>query len=229
MRRQIPPFLLVLLVASGCSPSDARDGAAESVADTTAAAPVVGAGSPEAAAAWRANPAEGVTITPSAAGDIALQAGPHVIAWPKDETELTPPYTVRATLEKRAGRIHEGVGLLFGGTALEGPESGQQYSYFLTRGDGSFLIKQRRGAETPVVRDWTAHPAIRRDLDGVGRPNELRVDVGKEETVFFVNGAEVDRVPTDELQAAGRAGVRASHDVLLRVSDFHVGAGSSTP
>lgn len=229
MRRQILPFLLISLVAAGCSPSDARDEAAEPAADTAVAAPDVGAGYPRAAAAWRANPAEGVTITTSPAGDFTLQAGPHVIAWPTDAAELTPPYTVRATLEKSTGRIHEGVGLLFGGTALEGPESGQQYSYFLTRGDGSFLIKQRRGAETPVVRDWTAHPAVRRDLDGVGRPNELRVDVGEEETAFFANGAEVARVPTDELQATGRAGVRASHDVLVRVSDFQAGAGSSAP
>lgn len=228
MRRPALPLLLAALVAAGCSSPDASGVAADPGADAAAPA-TVAADAPAAATAWRANPAEGVTITPSPAGDFTLQAGPHVIAWAPDAAELTPPYRVRATLEKSTGRIHEGVGLLFGGTGLEGPESGQQYSYFLTRGDGSFLIKQRRGAETPVVRDWTTHAAIRRDIDGAGRPNELRVDVGEQETVFFINDAEVARVPTAELQATGRAGVRASHDVLLRVSDFQAGAGSTGP
>lgn len=229
MRRQTLPLLLASLVAAGCSSPDARETAAETGVDTAAAATVISPGSAQAATAWRANPAEGVTVTPTAAGDFTLQAGPHVIAWAPDAAELTPPYSVQAALEKSTGRIHEGIGLLFGGTALEGPESGQQYSYFLTRGDGSFLIKQRRGAETPVVRDWTTHAAIRRDMDGAGRPNDLRVDVGEQETVFFINDAEVARVPTAELQVDGRAGVRASHDVLLRVSDFRAGAGSTTP
>jgi hypothetical protein len=227
MPRHRRSLLLASLVAAGCSPSDGRDAAAAPAVSTVAAVPA--RGSDAAATAWHANPAEGVTVTPSSASDFTLQAGPHVIAWRVEAAELTPPYTVRGTLQKSTGRIHEGVGLLFGGTALEGPESGQQYSYFLTRGDGSFLIKQRRGVETPVVRDWTAHAAIRRDADGTGRPNELRVDVGEEETVFFINDAEVARVPTADLQVRGRAGVRASHDVLVRVRGFQAGAGSTTP
>lgn len=226
MRRHTVSLTLAVLAAA-CSPSDGSD-AATPPADTVAVAPRAEGGAPQTTA-WRTNPAAGATVTPTSAGDFTLQAGPHVIAWAADAPELTPPYTVRATLEKSTGRIHEGTGLLFGGTGLDGPESGQRYSYFLTRGDGSFLIKQRRGAETPVVRDWTTHAAIRRDADGAGRPNDLRVEVGERETVFFANDAEVARVPTTELQAAGRAGVRASHDVLLRVSGFQARAGSPTP
>lgn len=234
MRRHTLPLLLAAL-AAGCTPSDGAQTEAPSQ-DTTAAAPSTPApGSPSAGGAgaavspWRSNPSEGVSLTAGTAGEFTLQTRPHVIAWAADGAELAPPYSVRATLEKTSGRIHEGVGLLFGGTGLEGPETGQRYAYFLIRGDGSYLIKQRRGAQTPVVRDWTTHAAIRRDTDGVGRPNELRVDVGAEETVFRINGVDVARVPTAELSAQGRAGVRASHDVQLRVAGFAAGAETAAP
>ncbi|HEX5723948.1 MAG TPA: hypothetical protein VFX98_00705, partial [Longimicrobiaceae bacterium] len=147
----------------------------------------------------------------------------HVVLWPADGRELAPPYTVRATLEKRAGRLHEGVGLIFGASALEEPESGQTYSYFLVRGDGSYLVKRRRGAETPVVRDWTRHPAIQRDDEEQrGRPNQLEVRVTAAEVAFLVNGALVERIPAEALDLRGRAGVRAAHDVQLAVTGFTV-------
>jgi hypothetical protein len=39
----------------------------------------------------------------------------------------------------------EGYGLFFGGKSLEGKD--QQYTYFLIRQDGSYLIKRRGGGE----------------------------------------------------------------------------------
>jgi len=171
-----------------------------------------------AAHAWRANPAAGAV---ELRGDtLSTETATHTVFWDEAAPELAPPYEVRATLRKRSGRLHEGTGLVFGGTGLEGPETGQVYTYFLTRGDGSFLVKRRQGAETPIVRDWTRHPAVRRDADGGGRPNELAVQVGEEEAVFSVNGQEVARVPSAELAVRGRAGVRAAHDVELDVSGF---------
>jgi hypothetical protein len=129
-------------------------------------------------------------------------------------------------MRKRAGRLHEGYGIVFGGTALEGAEGAQAYSYFLVRGDGSFLVKRRTGAETPVVRDWTRHPRIARDADGTGRPNVLEVRVRADSAAFLVNGAEVARVPSAELAVRGRAGLRVAHDVVVEVMGYGAGAAA---
>lgn len=205
-----PRALAALLILAGCGAEPASN-------------PGTGAAALTASAehAWRANPsASRVTRT----GDTLLvETATHTVAWEEPARELTPPYEVRATIRKRSGRLHEGTGLVFGGTGLEGPEAGQVYTYFLTRGDGSFLVKRRQGSDTPVVRDWTRHPAVRRDTDTGGRPNELAVQVGEAEAVFLVNGREVARVSASELAVRGSAGVRASHDVQIEVSGFHAG------
>jgi hypothetical protein len=180
---------------------------------------------PAPASAWRTNPTADVGL--AAAGDsVVVETGPHTILWPAAEGALAPPYTVRAVFEKRHGRLHEGYGILFGGTGLDEPEAGQAYSYFLVRGDGSFLVKRRQGLETPVVRDWTQTAALRRDREETGRPNELEVRVGVGEVEFRVNGAEVARVPAGELTVRGLAGIRTSHEVSLVVRGFRAAPGA---
>lgn len=175
----------------------------------------------EAGHAWRANPPS-TRIAPM--GDtLVVETVAHAVLWEEEAAELEPPYQVSATIRKRSGRLHEGIGLVLGATGLEGPEAGQVYTYFLTRGDGSFLVKRRQGAQTPIVRNWTRHPAIRRDAEGGGRPNQLAVQVGADEAVFLVNGREVARVPAAELALRGRAGLRASHDVQIEVTGFRAG------
>ena len=205
--------LLAAAARAGCGRDDARP-PARPAGDVGAAEPTP----------WRANPAEGVQVT-GGADSVVVETGPHAILFHAGQRELQPPYTVRAEFEKRSGRLHEGYGLIFGGTALDGPEAGQAYSYFLVRGDGSFLVKRRQGAATPVVRDWTQNAAIRRDQDETGRPNELEVAVTDSEAVFRVNGTEVARVPASELSVRGEAGVRTSHQVALVVRGFRATAG----
>jgi hypothetical protein len=219
IRLSRPTLLLALLAAAAC------DGAAAGDAQQAVSAGAPRAPAPSARHSWQSNPA-GAAVQASGGDSLVMTTGPHSILWDGAAGELAPPYTLRATLTKREGRLHEGVGLLFGGSGLEGPESGQVYSYFLVRGDGSYLVKRRQGAETPVVRDWTPHPAIRRDDEGRGRPNELEVRVGEAEVAFLVNGAEVARVPAGELSVRGRAGVRAAHDVTLSVGGFAAAAGA---
>jgi hypothetical protein len=168
--------------------------------------------------AWRINPpGAGLVVDDSA---MHITTGPHVVVWDTTTALLAPPYVVSATLQKQTGRLHEGVGLIFGASRLDRPENEQVYSYFLVRGDGSFLIKRRDGAATPVVRDWTRHPVVRRDADGSGRPNALEVSVSDSVAVFRINGTEVARVPAAELSTRGSAGVRAAHDLELTVTDF---------
>lgn len=209
-------FVVLALPACGREPPP------EAEIQTGAAVPV---GSPEtSASAWRSDPATGVDI--SAAGDtLRIRTQPHAVLWRESAPVLTPPYTVETTLQKRSGRLHEGYGLLFGGSGLGDPE-GQRYSYFLVRGDGSFLIKRRDGAETALVRDWTAHPAVARDSDGGAAINRLRVELGPGQAVFRVGDAEVARVPLSELHSTGVAGLRVAHEVDLTVPEFVAALGA---
>ena len=215
IRRIASAAALAVLALGACRRGDAP--ATRRPAMDSAAA---GAG----ATAWRMNPAAGAHLT-SAGDSFVVETGPHTILWPAGARPLAPPYTVRAEFEKRHGRLHEGYGLLFGGTGLEGPEAGQAYSYFLVRGDGAFLVKRRQGMATPVVRDWTQHPAIRRDREETGRPNALEVRVDSAEAVFLVNGTEVARVPAAELTLDGLAGVRTAHEISLVVRGFRAAEG----
>jgi hypothetical protein len=94
-----------------------------------------------------------------------------------------------------------------------------------SKGPRRGLVKRREGASTPVVRDWTRHPRINRDAGGATGANRLEVEVRADSTFFRVNGAEVERVPTEVLGAvAGRAGLRIAHDVVVEVQGFFLDA-----
>lgn len=213
--------LLLFLPLAGCSP----DGpAADTAPGEAPAAPRLPAAEAPATGPWRSAPEEGVQLRE--AGDtLRVETGPHVVLWREAEEPLEPPYTVRAVLHKASGRLHEGYGIVIGGDPLEAPEAEQRYTYFLVRGDGSYLVKRRVGPETPVVRPWTAHPAIHPGGEEGGQPNELEVRVGREEVAFLVNGREVARLPAAELDVRGVPGVRAAHGIRLAVAEFEAVAG----
>jgi hypothetical protein len=219
MHRLLACAALAALAACGDAPPRAGTPADSTPSPAQAPQPAADSG----VVAWTTNPAEDVSVTVQG-GNATVQTGPHAVLWPRGAADLAPPYTVRATLTKDSGRLHEGYGLVFGGTGLEAGEAGQAYSYFLVRGDGSFLIKRRDAAQTPVIRDWTRHPSINRDAAGAGRANRLEVRVGADTVVFVANGAEVARVPAAELAVNGRPGIRIAHDLVLRVAGFRAGA-----
>lgn len=201
----IPFACLVAACQSGPAPGGRAEGAVAEVA-----APAV---------AWRSSPGADLEINGGA--PTRVRTGPHAVVWEQGEV-LRPPYRLEATLRKREGRLHEGYGLLFGGSNLDGPEAEQHYSYFLVRGDGSFLIKRRDGSAIPVVRPWTAHPSVPRDTDAGGGPVQLEVEVGEAEAIFRAGGAEVARIPAAELDTEGYPGLRVSHDLDLAVDGWRV-------
>lgn len=220
-----PLFLLAAALLAGCGSERPRGGAQEPAGDTaaSAAAPADSVGIP---AAWRLAPAEGVALRAGPA--LTVETGPHVVMWRAGQAPVQPPYTVRTRMQKLHGRLHEGYGIVFGGQGLDGPEEGQRYSYFLVRGDGTFLIRRRAGAEIPVVRPWTSDPAIRRDAEETGgRPNELEVRVAADSVSFLVNGRQVARVAASEVDAAGIPGVRVAHQVQLQLGAFAVEPGAA--
>lgn len=201
-------FALLLVGLGACEP------------DTSAPRPPA---RDDGAGAWTANPAAEVRAVRG--GDFRIRTGPHTLVVPADAPAVAPPYGIRATMQKHRGRLVEGFGLVFGGENLLAPQSRQAYSYFLVRGDGSFLIKQRQGAATRVVRPWTNHPAIPRDTEDGGQPVELAVQVGVNQVRFRVGEREVAAVPAAELRTRGHVGVRVAHGVELSVNDFRVRQG----
>jgi hypothetical protein len=117
----------------------------------------------------------------------------------------------------------EAFGMILGGSDLEGP--GQDYTYFLLRDGGEYIIKRREGTEAPTVRSWTSDDAI---LGYADRGNEatarnvLAVEARADEVRFYVNDAEVARVPRSEVGVDGIFGFRVNHQVNLHISRLDV-------
>jgi len=123
------------------------------------------------------------------------------------------------------GTRNEAYGVFFGGRDLESDRLA--YTYFLIRRTGDFLVKRRAGAETPVVVDWTPHPAILRFDDrgeSVTAKNVLAVEAGPEHVVFFVNGQEVTRIRRSGLDTDGIVGLRVNHGLNVHVTSLAVDA-----
>ena len=150
-----------------------------------------------------------------------VTTGPAVILHHPDST-VSGTYRLESELFLfDPGERREGYGVFFGGRDLAGDQ--QQYVYFLLRRDGRFLIKTRNGAETAVVRDWTEDPAIvgweNRPADAGTAHNLIAVEVGESDVAFFVNDAEVARVPRAELPSTdGVFGLRVNHGLNLHVT-----------
>ena len=163
-----------------------------------------------------------------------ITTGPAAIFWqpvPTSQTLARGEYRFSATFTQTQPSNHpNGYGLLFGGShlsmAYDVPPSANtrppEYSYFLVREDGQFLVRHRIGPETPVLVDWTAHAAVNK-LDAQGQStNTLTVDVEAERVRFLVNGAEVASQPRSALGTDGIVGLRVNHFLDVHVEDLEV-------
>jgi hypothetical protein len=132
-------------------------------------------------------------------------------------------YAVRATFTQLAkGEHREGYGPFIGGAELDG--AGQRYLYFLVRQDGRFLIKERAGANTRGIVDWTEHRAVK-TFGADGRmSNELAIVVDSKTVIFLVNGTEVARKPRIQLPADGIVGLRVNHQLDVLVENMTITA-----
>ncbi len=118
------------------------------------------------------------------------------------------------------GRRREAFGIFFGGMDLMG--DGVEYSYFLIRNGGEFIVKRREGPEAPTLLPWTANDAILawddRDEGGASVKNVLVVEAGSDNVRFMVNDVEVASLPRSEVPADGRFGFRVNHGLNLHIS-----------
>ena len=131
-------------------------------------------------------------------------------------------YTISASFTQAEPSNHPNAyGLFFGGSDLAG--ANQQYSYFVIRQNGQFLIKQRMGSDTSDVVGWSAHDAIN-ELDGQGRStNTLAVEVGSTQVRFLVNGTEVSTQPRSAVDTDGITGLRVTHFLSVHVDNLMLG------
>jgi hypothetical protein len=117
-------------------------------------------------------------------------------------------------------RNREGYGIFWGGADLQAEN--QQYTYFLLRNTGEFLIKKRVGEETELIQGWTANEAIVKYEDSQESSvlNRLLVKVGEEAVTFHINDEQVATINSSEINSEGVFGLRANHSVNLHISDL---------
>ena len=121
------------------------------------------------------------------------------------------------------GQRREAFGIFLGGSDLQG--GGQQYSYFLIRNGGQYIVKRREGADAPTVEPWTAHDAILSYADRgeeASIKNVLAVEARGATVHLFVNGEEVSTVPRSDFGVDGTYGFRVNHGLNLHISRLEV-------
>ncbi len=153
-------------------------------------------------------------------GTFHATTGPAGIFY-KDSMSESGPFEVQATFTQTKPSMHpEAYGLIIGGSDLQGPK--QQYTYFLVRQDGKFLIKRRNGAETPTVMPWTDHASIKRADAAGSMTNMLAITVARDKVHFRINGTEVASEPLGSVDASGIVGLRVNHNLDVEIAGFAV-------
>ena len=155
-----------------------------------------------------------------------IDNGPAVVLW-HPGMDTSGDYTLSATFSQISGKgmVH-GTGLVFGGSAIDGPDQG--YTYFMIRGSGDFLVKTRQGEETFWVAPtdgWTPSDAINQTDENDQHTNDLAVQIEGDDAVFMINGTEVLRIAKSEILTDGLYGVRANHQMTVQFTDPVVEGG----
>ncbi len=152
-----------------------------------------------------------------------VTTGPAGIFW---SPENTASGDFRAEMEvflfDPQGR-REAFGMFVGGEGLQG--DAQEYTYFLLRDGGQYIIKRREGGEAPTVRPWTEHEAIVGYADrgdAATAKNILAIEADGDTVRFFVNDAEVASLSRSEVPVDGLYGFRVNHALNVHVSKLEV-------
>jgi hypothetical protein len=148
--------------------------------------------------------------------------GPAVILW-RDRDLGAGNYRVVATFTQTANPRHpEGYGLFIGGGHLADARS--RYTYFLVRGDGTFLVKRRVASDSTaaVTPNWTDNDAVVK-ADSTGKAaNELSITVRAGKVSFQVNGKDVYSADASGLDTKGIVGYRVNHNLDVHLSPLAI-------
>ena len=163
-------------------------------------------------------------VSASGDGDLLVRTGPAGILYRPDQTVDAGGYTLQARFTEIDSAMghREGFGLFIGGDRLGG--DAQRYIYFLVRGDGRYLIKERNGPSTRELSNgWQLSEAVRVPSTAAGAvTNELSISVHDMGISFACNGAPLAELPLGALKTQGIVGVRVNHNLQVRIADLHV-------
>jgi hypothetical protein len=165
---------------------------------------------------------------PDAAGDIkftAAGAGFHAVNpqaavyWNPANT-ATGNYVVKANFTLLEPSNHNNYyGLIIGGKDLE--HAMQSYTYFMVSQNGSWLLKQRNGAQTPTLARGTSEAVKKPDASGKST-NAVEVRVMADKVDFMVNGTTVHSAPKTGALAStdGIYGMRVNHFLNVQIDQL---------
>jgi hypothetical protein len=158
---------------------------------------------------------DGVHATTTGAG--------WAIFW-QPESSAEGNFSISATFTQMERSGHANAyGMFLGGSDLDG--DGQQYTYFMLRQGGEFLLKQRMGEDLPTLVDWTANDAVN-DLDDEGSStNKLSVVAAGDTVSFLVNDTEVASQPRSSVDTDGITGLRVTHLLNMHIDQIMLSAG----
>lgn len=173
-----------------------------------------------------ANPADlkFVTMGPG----LHVTSGPAAILWrAADRTE--GKFHTEATITRTKAPTHpEAYGIFVAGRDLTGDT--QTYIYFLTRGDGKFLISKAAGtvaasgrpAVSGITQGWTDHAAVAKaDASGKSTDKLEVVTVGTK-LQFKANGQLVHELDATGMDLSGVVGLRINHNLDVHIDGFVV-------
>jgi hypothetical protein len=152
-----------------------------------------------------------------------VTSGPAAIYWGPD---MEASGNFRAEMEVflfDPGERREAFGMFVGGKNMDGDAI--EYTYFLLRNGGQYIIKRREGVDAPTVRPWTSHEAIKSYADrgeDASVKNTLVIEANGDAVSFSVNGAEVASVSRSEAGMDGVFGFRVNHALNLHISKVEV-------
>lgn len=168
----------------------------------------------------RANQSIGNVMFMAMGNGFHVKTGPASILWNASH-QGKGNFTASATFSATKQPATEAYGLVFGGSKLN--QDDVDYAYFVVRGDGSYLIRHRAGAELHTITPWTKHAAVRTADANGAVTNRLAVEAGASAIRFLVNGTEVASFKRNEpMRAEGVVGLRVNHNLELMISDFNV-------
>ena len=168
------------------------------------------------------NAAEVLTFMSMGSGVHAQTSGRGAaIFWQPGDT-ASDNFTISASFTQMEPSSHPNAfGLFLGGSNLTGDT--QQYSYFVIREDGQFLIRRRTGSETSNVVTWTGHDAINTLNERGSATNTLAVEVGATQVRFLINDTEVSSQPRSTVDTDGVTGLRVNHQLNVHIDGLNLG------
>ncbi len=160
-----------------------------------------------------------------------VYAGPGSLLWDPSRF-ASGNHAVKSTIylfpkgdPERSGstRIDTPFGLFLGGRDLEGDKP--TYVSFQIDNAGRFRIARHTGDDIEELVPWTAHDGVSVVDAAATSPaeNVLEVDIGGEQTIFYVNDVAVAHLPTEGLGLNGLIGLSAGEGLSLHITEIVIG------